>query len=238
MQYPEVRGEMETLGMLRLGGYSIARFGDQELLLMLGANTISQTRHPFMIRELRMIIADAHPKCLVGVPTYDPRCPFTKGWLPLRDDFASVMRSAKTYYSAFVSRPDQAPWTNTPEYFDDVEALWRGKDVTLVANGKRSLTPKLLSAAKSVYFVPCAFENAYEEIDSLERQCLQSPNATVLICAGPTATCLANRLAEKGRQGLDLGHIGRFWRRHEEIANWNNEREIDKVTGEVRENPF
>lgn len=237
MKYPDVVGEVETLETM-LEGYSIARFGDQELLLMLGANTISQTRHPRMVQELRAIISDSHGRCLTGVPTYDERNPFTKGWNSLKDDFAAVMRSSKRYYSAFVSRPDQAPWTNTPQYFDHVEDLWRGKDVTLVANGVRSLTPALLTAAKSVYFVQCDYRDAYKDIDSLERQCLQSPNEVVLMCAGPTATCLANRIAEHGRQGLDLGHIGRFWRRHDEIANWRNEREIDKTTGLVKENPF
>lgn len=238
MNYPEVKGELETLAKLR-EGYSIARFGDQEFMLMLGLNApISQANNQMLKLELNLIVQRSHPKCLIGVPTYDSRNPFTLGWETWREPFGSLLKTRQEYYSAFITRPDQCPWLNNPEFFDEIENLWRGKDVTLVANGLRSLTAEMLSTARSVNFVQCTFRDAYRQIDTLEHLCTQKGYPeTVLMCAGPTATCLANRLAARGKQALDLGHIGRFWRRYDEIANWKNEREIDKTTGLVKENP-
>lgn len=218
-------------------GRSIARYGDQEFMLMLGANGLSQECNQTLRRELQEIVANPPANCLIGVPTMDERNPFYESWNRWRGEFAMCLPKKRVghYVSAFVTRPDQAPWLNNAEYFDAIESLWRGKDVTLVSNGKRSLTPEMLTAAESVRFVSCPYRDAYREIDRLEKACGSSD--TVILCAGPTATCLAARLSRQGKHALDLGHIGRFWRRYEEIAHWGNEREIDKTTGQVKENP-
>jgi FkbM family methyltransferase len=60
--------------------------------------------------------------------------------------------------------------------------------------------------------VLCSYEDAYGQIDYLENAVIETGAKIAILCAGPTATCLAWRLSKLGIQALDLGHIGQFWR--------------------------
>lgn len=215
--YPEVLSEAMTLSMA-LDGMSISRFGDGELKLAYGRDCVSQRASPKLQAELRVILANDTGKALTCIPTLNPESPKFSNWKALSGRFIPLLGELKIFGSAFITRPDSAPWINTPSFFDSVEMLWRGKQLTFVGNEKRSLTSDFLLAhgARAVDLVQCSYRDSYESISDLQNAIERIGNKLVLMCAGATATCLAERLATKGFHAVDLGHIGMFWRRYKE----------------------
>lgn len=219
MNYPQVVDEFDTLALV-LEGKSIARFGDGEFNLARGGNCISQRKYPGLQLELQNILKSNDPNLLVGIPRLDKRSPKIANWTKCCAHYTEYLSPKKKYYSAFITRPDSAPWIATDEYFAQIERLWRDQEVTFVGNGQRSLTPDFLmeTGAKAVHYVECDYAHTYHRINELERACLK-PMGTeaprrVLLCAGPSATCLAARLSKKGVHAVDLGHIGMWWMAH------------------------
>jgi hypothetical protein len=241
-----MKGPRETLEMM-LAGESLSRFGDGECKIMEGNREFVyfQNGTDELADELRQIIGARSPSTLVGI--FDPDCEDKSmrkvigSWHKRLSKFAYP---TNTYYSTLVTRLDSFPSLGTPQWFDRFARLWHGKRVTLIANGVRSLTPHMLlsEGAEQVDFIECSAANAYREIDALESMALATRNDVILICAGMTATCLAARLARTGRQALDLGHIGRFWRRYSDIPVWRQRhderaRAIFRKDGSVVGNP-
>jgi hypothetical protein len=236
--YPKVLGEVETLDRV-LAGESIARYGDGELKLMFGKGCVSQTALPNLAAEMRKIIG-APTKVRVCIPTLDVRNPKYASWLKLAPKFEGLLETGKVYASAFITRPDNAPWINNKEFFDKIQSLWAGQRVTFVGNGVRSLTADFLlsTGAKQVDWIKSEYRDAYKTIGRLYQQCVELDNHRIILCVGPTATCLAERLAVAGRHAIDLGHIGMFWRAYEMGRHtFIEQREINKETNIVEPNP-
>ncbi len=233
--YPQVLSEEETLERV-LGGQSIARFGDGELKLMLGRDCVSQRADGALAMEMQMLLG-RKTAALMAIPTIDERNPKVASWKKMAPKFANFT-SDKPYGSSFITRPDNAPWINTKKFFDQIESLWSGNRVTLVCNGKRSLTKDFLEArGAQVDWVECPYRDAYSSISDLSRAVLRYDNYRVILCAGPTATCLAERLARAGRHAIDLGHIGMFWRAYAQGRfEFVEQREINKDTNKVEPN--
>lgn len=215
MQYPKVFGEQATIDRV-CTGTSIARYGDGEFKIAKGGECVSQERDSKLAVELSQILVENNPNCIVGIPTMDPKGPKYQKWARYINVYPKQLAPKKSYWSAFISRPDSAPWIDTKEFFDALESLWRDQTVTLVACGERSLKMEFLlqTGAYAVNWVKCPRRDAYRVIDELEQECLAHPTKRVIMCAGPTATCLASRLSKKGKHAVDLGHIGMFWRRY------------------------
>lgn len=209
---------------LAANGQSLARYGDGELRLCVGGDAKAQrVRDPKLVDELRTILKVVVPNLIVCIPDFN-RGPRIRAWRQYLDPpkYAALYSPMMTYGSAFVSRPDSAPWIDTPDYWKAVRSIWLGKAVVLVAGAlDKSLDPQslLASGAREVGLIEAPRENAYREIDRIERMLDPvPPSVPVLICLGPTATVLAWRLAKKGKHALDLGHIGMFMKRNGELA--------------------
>lgn len=210
MTHPVVLTELETLERAH-AGESLARYGDGELKLALGRDCISQVRDPRLAQELKEVLRAGSP-VLPCIPS--PRNAKGESWARFQTaGFTGLYDAGKTYGNAFITRPDSAPWIDTPEYWGKVVDLWRGRDVVLVAGTERSLRASMLSEAASVTEVrdTVSHRDAYARIDEIEER-IGTPAGRVLLCLGPTATVLAARLARKGVHALDLGHIGMFMR--------------------------
>lgn len=136
--YPSVVGERETLELL-VAGKSISRFGDGEFRLAAGGfQNVSQVNNPSLQRELKQILVTKQDHCLVAVPTMDERSPNWGSWQKYIGKYPKLMSEELTYYSAMISRPEQAPWIDTADYYDRMEDLWRDKYVVLVRGSERS----------------------------------------------------------------------------------------------------
>lgn len=238
MSYPHVLGELETLERV-LAGASIARFGDGELKLMFNKGCVSQVARADLATEMATLLSQPS-KALIGIPTLDKRNPKFASWVKLAPQFERVVDRHKHFGSSFITRPDNAPWINNKEFFDKIQSLWAGQRVTFVGNGVRSLTADFLlsTGAKQVDWIESPYRDAYKSINNLFSQIISRDNHRVILCVGPTATCLAERLAVAGRHAIDLGHIGMFWRAYEEGRfEFVEQREINKETNKVEPNP-
>ena len=215
LTYPTVADEWATLRQV-CAGKSIARYGDGEFNLVQGGKCVPQLFSKEIQQELRTILVNPHPECLVGVPRVFKGMPESKrgSWEPRLPQYATYLSPKVDYYSAFITRPDSAPHIAVKEYFDLMESLWSGQEVVLVYGGYRSLYPEFLkyTGATKVHPVLCSYEDTYNQIDYLEHAVMSLGVERVLLCAGPAATCLANRLSAGGLHAIDLGHIGLFWR--------------------------
>lgn len=214
--YPEVEDEFETLNRVLLG-QSLARFGDGEFNLVRGGNCVSQHRVPNIQAELRNVLRSRNPELLVAIPRLDKRSPKFSNWTKCCASYGKYLIRDKTYYSAFITRPDSAPWIATQVFFDRIERLWAGKDITMVYGSNRSLNADSppVASARCVEVVECDYAHTYHRIDQLEQDIITRGHKTVLLMCGPTATCLAARLAKKNFHAIDLGHIGMWWRAYE-----------------------
>jgi hypothetical protein len=228
MTYPDVYDEEKTLD-LALDGWSLARYGDGEMSIMTGGNCVSQVFDKRLAGELREIAksewSNAETKLLPCIPNAfrSPRLAWRQKWADGK--YAALYDPAFAYGSSFITRPDSAPWIDTPAYWAKVRQLWTGRDVVLVKGTERSLRAALMDGARRIVEVDGrnitrmhekGHRDAYAVIDRIEADTLaavgQLEDARAILCLGPTATVLAGRLARGGVQAIDLGHLGMFMR--------------------------
>jgi len=205
--YPHVLTEHETLARVAAGA-SLSRFGDGELRQAAHAVNIKpQTADRALTARLRAILQDSGD-CLVGIPNIHVKGPKDQHWQTYK--WSAEMLSDRVYGSAFISRPDSAPWINNDFYWDLMWSLWLGRDVTLVRGAQKSLTKEWLMAqgAGTVHEILCKPQNAWADYDDIMRE-IGTPER-VLLCLGPTATVMAVDLCAKGVHAIDLGHVGMF----------------------------
>lgn len=221
MTYPRCLTESETIERA-LKGANLARYGDGEFRICQGGNCASQSYEKSLAIELRAILEKSPAGCL-------PCLPNPYGGTPRKASWLKYERAAKLgdqeYGSAFITRPDSAPWIDTAQYWERIRDLWRDKDVVLVKGSERSLRLGMMKDAKSVREVWGCYANAYrsrtphrndrpdciKDIDGL-MDAVGKPSGTVLLCLGATATVMAARLAKIGVHAVDVGHLGMFMR--------------------------
>jgi hypothetical protein len=209
--YPVVLSEDETLRAV-LAGRSLARYGDGEFKICAGAGAKAQERDAQLTRRLKAILHDAG-QCLVGIPNARSETPKSELWEKQATAGVRFLKDGVTYGSAFITRPDSAPWIDRDDYWDAVQSLWRGQDVTLVRGSGKSLTAEDLNVmgARRVTEIVGPRQHAWSEYDALMHR-IGTPDRA-LLCLGPAATPMAVDLCAKGVHAIDLGHIGMFIRK-------------------------
>lgn len=206
--YPKVVSESATLDLV-VSGRSLSRYGDGELKMCDGASIKSQAHDPALQVRLREVI-QRPGNCLVGIPNIYSATPKAEHWNK-HTKYSRLLAPGIDYVSAFVTRPDSAPWINTTDYWDRLESLWLGQDVTLVRGSSKSLTADDLIGAGTITEIIAPRQQAWAEYEELLRR-VGTP-ARALICLGPTATVMAFDLCARGVHAVDLGHVGMFLRK-------------------------
>jgi hypothetical protein len=207
--YPHVKGEFATVSRL-LKGSSIARFGDGELKFLCSAGYRRQPANTALTDEMRALVASPNEGCVIGIPTLDPNGPKYENWRRHEGRFVKFFKrgDGNRYYSAFITRPDSAADNiESPEYVDLLSRLWVGRNVVVLSE----LTSKLLACVRetsNVTHIECPRYEAYAMVNDFERAIVAAKPDVALLSCGPTATCLANRLAGRGVQAIDIGSIG------------------------------
>lgn len=238
--YPKILGESETLDLVR-SGRSIARYGDGEFKMAAINCGIKSQDGDLRLSQRLAEILKAPGDCLVGIPNIhevissglstDQKVEFWSKHLR----FHRLLNPAVQYSSAFISRPDSAPWIDTDDYWNRLQSLWVGQDVTVVHGSHKSLQPEDLIGARTITSIQCPKRNAFAEYDEiLER--IGSPSRA-LVCLGPTATVLAYDLCKRGVHAIDLGHTAIFLRkrrRGEPVVVTEDDRAVDRdIAAEV-----
>jgi hypothetical protein len=209
-KYPKVLDEWETMRAVARG-QSLARFGDGELKLMYGNGYSREPGSAKLREELLEVLTAPHPACLVGIPTMCVDGPKFLNWTRHSSRFAQLLRADRvTYYSAFVTRPDSAPWINCQGFAGLTESVWRDRRVVICCEPRNKLLDAVAIGARVIRQVHCPHLEAYAQIDDLERQIVELKPEVAVLSVGPTATCLANRLAARGVHTVDLGHAGGY----------------------------
>ena len=229
MSYPQVRDEFDTMRRV-VAGASLARYGDGEFKHCAGNRNVSQEYHPALAQRLRDILLDSGA-CMVGIPNIHSDTPKADFWRPFQD-YARFLAPGRQYGSSFVTRPDSAPWINTPEYWRQVESLWLGQDVTLVRGSSKGLLCDDLVGAGQVREIVSTPQGAFAEYDRLIDRIGRPKRA--LLCLGPCATVLAVDLCARGVHAIDLGHIALFvrkFRRGEPMTLSKKEKAYEKAQG-------
>lgn len=219
--YPTVLSEYETLAAV-VSGRSIARYGDGEFKMCYGAGIKSQQADPELSRRLADILVESGD-CLVGIPNITD-C-LERNHLAQKREFWSRHRKFcsllvnRAYVSSFITRPDSAPWIDTPDYWALLESLWKGQDITLVRGSGKSFTGERLMewGARSVREIMPSEVNgrqqhAWGQYDQLLER-IGRPERAIL-CLGPAATVMAVDLCAKGVHAIDLGHLAMFYKKH------------------------
>ncbi len=220
-EYPKVHGELETLAKIK-EGYSIARLGDGEWGIMEGSSYCREHANPVLAKELRTVLTRPNPMCLVGIPTMNPAGSKYRsvepsngkvvGWHRHIQRYAKALNPDLEYWSAFISRPDCGKWMLNREYAEAAQSIWLGKKTAVIGSredGHENKLWKAVQLTQPAQFIECPFRDAYAEIKNLERAALDCDAELIIISAGVTATCLANRLS-KHKQAVDLGSVGGF----------------------------
>lgn len=206
--YLNVMDEFDTIAMA-LEGMNLARCGDGEAKIASGFGYSREPPNDKLRCEMAELMFEPKPGCLTCIPTFDPQGVKYANWTRHEARFRRLCDQFRTYGSAFVSRPDSAQWIATKAYAVQVQNLWMNKRAVIVCERKGSMFGTVRMTAKKAKHIECPHSLAYAQIDALERAVIDAQPEIAILSAGPTATCLANRLAKKVH-AIDLGSAGRF----------------------------
>lgn len=210
-EWPPVLAEAATLELLHQGR-SIGRYGDGEFKMCEGHGIKSQDEDASLSAELARILYQPG-ECLIGIPNVESPTPKREFWDKQRR-FTYLLEQGRSYASAFISRPDSAPWINTAKYWARLEQLWIDQDVTLVRGSQKSLTAEDLIGAGAVTEIIGPRQHAWSSREDIIARVMAGQPRRVLLCLGPSATALAVKFCALGVQAIDLGHVGMFLRKH------------------------
>lgn len=211
MNYPDVYSEHQTMTRAASGA-SLTRFGDGELRLARGGQSVSQKPSAFLAKELRSILAGDYAKhALTCIPNL--QSPIPSPHMPFYRKYGAPafvgMYGPQAYGSTWCSRADAAPWIDSPDYWGLVASIWRGTSAVAVA-GKLDMGNLMhATGAAQVHYIPAPVRDAYFSIDELIER-VGKPAGPVVISLGAAGTVLAARLAKRGVWAIDLGHIHMF----------------------------
>lgn len=218
-EYPNVLDEWATIREV-VAGKSLSRLGDGEFKHATSAEGGGrQVGNKALAREMRAVLHDPHPMLCVGIPTMNPQGPKYRyknpnnsegGWHRHEKRFMSALSPNVQYYSAFVSRPDSAPWIYTREFAETYESVWSGKRVFVLGPKKNKVATLAQRTASHLMSMLCPHQNAYEFIASYESAIVDAEPDVALLSCGPTATVLAHRLCKRGIQAIDFGSGAMF----------------------------
>lgn len=209
-KYPVVLSGFQTLERI-LGGASVSRFGDGELRIAArSGRSVSQVPEKALSHEMVQLLKGP-TKSLVCIPRQGVG-PKADRWINFTHDQYVRHMKQPVYGSAFITRPDSEPEIDTEEYWLSVRSIWKGRDAVIVMGTDRgSLDERMLADARDLRIVWGPRRDAYADMSRLEEEIGKPPKTTpIIMCLGAAATCLAERLAQKGCWALDLGHIGKF----------------------------
>ena len=219
----KVLSDLETMDML-LNGYSIARFGDGEIILMFEKQIMFQKYDELLSNFLKGIssMRICHPKLLVGIPPliceqysgYTQEC--IKAWKYFNSTkkrkyfMDNIVDKNAVYASSFITRVSEI--CDYEPIIDKFKILWKGKKIVYLISieNRSSFQDKLdyLFSESIIKYIDIPHTNAWDNRDIIVKSVLEYDTDHLILCScGPTATVLAYILTIFGYQCIDLGHF-------------------------------
>lgn len=226
-----VANSSETIDIINQG-FSISRFGDGELSLVMKFLYGTEFHSNFqkydegLARRLRSILSYKEPiaKHIVGIPA----CAFNVETRQFKKNIAwywnQYMYLNADKLTALVDKDNHYADTNFTRFYMDykrsdhckkyvekLKTIWNGRNILIVEGEQTRLGVgnSLFSSAQSVRRVLCPSLDAYSQYDKILETVLNAAkdNDLILVALGMTATVLSYDLAAAGFQTLDVGHI-------------------------------
>lgn len=212
----------ETVKCLQQGK-SLIRFGDGEFGIYRDKDIHYQRWTPELKSEFDLIKRDyecdpeacpyvlAVPKGFMsvnGLKLMKKRV-YVSSWAESRLQFKKTFRRDIPYGDSFLF---------AKENFSIYSRIWKdensARNVVFVHNQEAYADKFAQTYGKSVRFVKCPAKDAYDEIERLEQEVLQSvldagwtrENTCITISAGPAGKALVYRLSHQGYHSIDAGH--------------------------------
>ena len=211
----------ESIKKIKKQKKSVARFGDEELDIILGKDLKSQEYDKKLAERLKEILKSKQAFCMVGIPdvlngffnlTEESEKFWIKNIKRTREAWLKYTDKTIQYCSANLNRlyiryEDKS---NCGYNFSQLMSIWKNRDV-VICEGEQTrvgVGNDLLGNCKSVKRILCPTENAFSKYDEiLERLKQENKDSLIIIVLGPTATVLAYDLGKNGYQALDLGNF-------------------------------
>ena len=211
----------ETLDVLLNTNKSMVRFGDSDLVMISGRNTIFQTAAPEITEGLRRIIGYQYEDLIVTIPDIfddlDIYLPASKAFwqdhlLFFRKAYYKYCNTNKAYYNTTVSRGyvTLADKSRSGGWFEKFRHVFSGKDLVMVegCTAHNGVGNDLFAEAASVQRIVCPSSNAYRVRDRILEECLKFDRDKLFLFAlGVTAKALVEEMFLKGYRVIDIGNL-------------------------------
>lgn len=203
---------------------SVSRFGDGELMIILGHSIGFQSFDIKLQKRLQKILKNKeNSHLIVTVPDI-----FTQEKLALRTDenqkfwrkhltkhrkdWYRYMDRSKIYYNTAISRFYYPVKDKNQSilYADLLKKIWQNKELLIVEGefSRLGIGNDLFKNSSSLQRIICPAKNAFDNYDQILTETKKlSNNKLILIALGPTATVLAADLAAEGFWAIDIGHV-------------------------------
>jgi len=225
MPHPNVLSAQETVeALLANDKLSLCRFGDGEIYLAFKNQAgVFQRSDSKLADELKAVLTSRDPNIGVAVPYHmyhsladlndNQRYFYRTTGQHMRQMLQSSLSQDWCYYDTNCSMPYHLFTSiDFAAYYQRFAQLWSGKDIIVIC-GKtvfNKISHNIFDSARSVKYIYGPRVNAYDKIDELTEQGLQTdPEQIKFIILGHTATVLAYRLAKAGHRAIDIGHLAK-----------------------------
>lgn len=216
-----VMESLATLDYIAQHRCSVARLGDGEISLILGAPQVFQDENAELQKRLDEIVKQgSNEKLLVCLSDtfhdLDRYVPSAQKWweghLNTFENYYQELGDMQNLYgNTMVTRPymDLQDRNRSSEIFRRIKLWWDKRDI-LIVEGKftrSGVNNDLYDNATSVQRILCPPKNAWEKHEQIEKAIKKyGKEKLVLVMLGMTATVIAADLATWG-QVIDLGHL-------------------------------
>lgn len=211
----------ETLDELLNTEKSMVRFGDSDIVMISGKNTIFQDARTEISDGLKRVIQSEYEELMIALPDtfgdlgiYVPSSQlfWQDHLLFFRKIYYEYCRSDRVYYNSFVSRGYMiyADKSNSDRWFAKFKQVFEGRNLVVVegCTAHNGVGNDLFGKAKSVERIVCPSRDAYQVRDKILEECLKyEKDKLFLIALGVTAKALVEELFLKGYRVLDIGNL-------------------------------
>lgn len=221
-----VMNNYESLELIQSQKLSVIRFGDGEFDIIRGYDIPYQNYNFKLADSMQNIILKGSVKgVLVCLPDiFKDTDRYTKDCMQFyyqyffyqnRKFLKKIENTKNKYGSTFISRPyiDLKDKSNSRKYFEELKALWKGKDL-LIVEGKYTRSGEgndLFANVNSISRIIVPSKNAFSKKDKIEYAIRKyAENKLILLMVGPTAKIIINDLKINSNfpnQMIDIGHV-------------------------------
>lgn len=213
----------KSIDLLNNSNFSLARFGDGEMNILMGGDIHFQQYNRELASTLRKILTSSnHPNLRLGIPLaintvqgYKPdvRIFWSKNMDTGRIHWMRLCGFKREFLNASLTRCyfDYEEKLQSKVWFENIIKLWAGNKILIIEgqSSRLGVGNGLFSNALQIERIICPGKNAWDHYDQILSCSIKQGGKHDLILAslGPTATVLAHDISKLGFRIIDIGHL-------------------------------